>query len=88
MSNVGIPPEIVDAMYERAMTHPSRGNRRKSQARPESKTGLKGAHSDGRGKFSARIMLDGKRKSLGHFCTPEEAHEEYIKACHLHGLLP
>ncbi len=88
MSNVGLPDEIVDAMYEHALSHPARGNRRKPEARPESKTGLKGAHSDGRGKYSSKIMLKGKRTTLGHFCTPEEAHEEYIKTCHKLGLLP
>jgi hypothetical protein len=88
MSNVGLPADVIEEMYERAMSHPVRGNRRKSSARPESKTGLKGAHSDGRGKFSARVMVEGKRKTLGHFCTPEEAHQTYVDFCISLGLLP
>lgn len=88
MSNVGLPEDVVSEMYERAISHPSRGNKRHLSARPESKTGLKGAHSDGRGKFSARIMVDGKRKTLGHYCTPEEAHDRYVQECAILGLLP
>lgn len=63
-------------------------NVRPKKSRRDSKTGLKGAHSDGRGKFSSRIMINGKRKSLGHFCTPEEASQKYIQTCADLGLFP
>jgi hypothetical protein len=32
------------------------------------------------GKFKARIEIDGKRRHLGTFFTPEEAHSAYLKA--------
>ena len=34
-------------------------------------------------KFSAKIVIDGKRKYLGSFNTPEEANNEYIKNLNL-----
>lgn len=37
-------------------------------------------------KWQARIMLNGKRKSLGYYYNPELAHEAYCKAAHgFHG---
>ncbi|HUX18998.1 MAG TPA: AP2 domain-containing protein [Acidithiobacillus sp.] len=39
-----------------------------------------------RQKWQANIMLNGKKKHLGYFTTPELAHEAYCKAAHeLHG---
>ena len=65
-----------------------KANKRPQHARPDSKTGLIGAHSDGRGKYSSKIMYRGKRIHLGHFPTPEEAHERYIREAEELGLLP
>lgn len=55
-------------------------------AQSNNSSGLKGAHYVKRkGKWSANICTDGKRKFLGLFSTPEEAHECYsIAANKLH----
>ena len=52
-----------------------------------STTGFKGVHFCKRAlKFVARVGANGKRKHLGVFDTPEEAHQAYIKAAgELHG---
>jgi hypothetical protein len=34
--------------------------------------------------WQARIAVGGKRKSLGYFNTPEEAHKAYCKAAKAH----
>lgn len=48
---------------------------------PRSATGYKGVEYDKRkNKFRARIRAYGKRKNLGWFKTPEEAHAAYVKA--------
>lgn len=44
-----------------------------------SATGFKGVHKDGKG-YGARIKIDGKKKYLGYFLTPEEANAAYVKA--------
>ncbi len=64
-----------------------KSNIRHPKARPESKSGLKGAQSDGNGKFAARIMVNGERLYLGHYCTPEEAHARYIEEAAKLGVL-
>jgi hypothetical protein len=44
-------------------------------------SGLKGAYFDKKsGKFSAQIKIKNKRKYLGYFSTPEEAHAAYCRA--------
>lgn len=44
-------------------------------------TGLLGATLDKEtGKFRARIRVNGKKKSLGFFETPQEAHQAYLTA--------
>ena len=61
----------------RAATRSENGqNRRKPQA--NNTTGYLGVTRH-RGKFLAKIRLDGKRKHLGLFNTPEEAHAAYLK---------
>jgi hypothetical protein len=46
-----------------------------------SKTGLLGASLDSqRGSFMARITIGDKNKTLGRFCTAQEAHEAYLIA--------
>ena len=45
-----------------------------------SETGLKGVGQRADGKYTARICVDGKRKSLGVFNTPEEAAAAYDTA--------
>lgn len=45
-----------------------------------SETGLKGVGRRGDGKYTARICVDGKRKSLGVFETPEQAAAAYDTA--------
>ena len=52
-------------------------NLRKSHA--DSKTGFLGV-APSYGKFKAHIMVDGKKKHLGYFPTPEEAHAAYLAA--------
>ena len=62
----------------RAATRSENGqNRRKPQA--NNTTGYLGVTRH-RGKFLAKIRLDGKRKHLGLFTTPEEAHVAYLEA--------
>lgn len=51
---------------------------RRNRARKDSRNGLLGASSDGNGKFKSVIFHNGKKKNLGHFCTPEEAHAKYV----------
>jgi hypothetical protein len=54
-------------------------NRR--QARVDSLLGLMGVtHHPKNNKYQARITLDKKTKSLGYFCTAEEAHQAYLEA--------
>lgn len=57
-------------------------------SRPKTnKTGFKGVSVEPRtGKYVAYICVRGKRKNLGAFKSPEEAHEAYCKAAaDLHG---
>ena len=54
-----------------------------NQTRPQkgNKSGFLGVMWDKqRNKWAARICLDGKRKRLGSFDTPEEAHKAYVIA--------
>lgn len=46
-----------------------------------SKTGLRGAYvQKNNKKYSSRIKVGGKYKTIGSFPTPEKAHEAYMKA--------
>ena len=61
-----------------ATTSQNMCNQRK---KANSASGLKGASWAGHlGKWRATIRLNGKRKSLGVFDTPEQAHAAYCKA--------
>lgn len=53
------------------------------RAKSHSKTGILGSHPDKK-KFAARIVINGKRKSLGNFDTPEEAGAAYLAAKRRH----
>jgi len=56
-------------------------NNGNSEAYCTSSTGLKGIYWDRQlGRYSARIMVNGKRKYWGAFDTPELAHEAYREA--------
>lgn len=48
-------------------------------ARRDNKSGYLGVNVEG-SKFSASIKVDGKKKYLGSYPTPEQAHEAYIQA--------
>lgn len=51
----------------------------KKRARADSTTGLLGV-SRNHGGFKAAIQINGKRKTLGTFKTPEKAYEAYLDA--------
>ena len=62
-------------------------NHRNQGVRRDSRSGFKGVgwHKP-TNKWQARIRLNGSRKSLGFFATPEAAHDAYCKAAaELHG---
>lgn len=47
--------------------------------------GLKGVTFYKRtGKYQAKIYIEGKRKHLGYFNTPEEAHKKYVEQMGIH----
>lgn len=52
-----------------------------------SKSGFKGVYKPiGRNDYRTEIRINGKRKLLGYFKTPEEAHAVYLKAANdIHG---
>lgn len=51
------------------------------RARPCGTTGYLGVSWDGaKGKFQAGIVVDGRRKLLGRYNSPEEAHQAYLAA--------
>ena len=50
-----------------------------TKARSDNKSGFMGI-TPSRGRFRARIKLNGRSKHLGCFDTPEEAHEAYLAA--------
>jgi hypothetical protein len=52
-------------------------NQRKAQS--HNRSGFLGVYRNG-SRWRAKIDLDGKRKHLGYYDTPEEAHEAYLKA--------
>jgi hypothetical protein len=67
-----------------ATTPQNRANSRKSV---KNTSGFKGvSFYVGRGKWVAEIQFNGKRKRLGYFDTPEEAHKAYcVAADKVHG---
>lgn len=62
-------------------------NTRNAKRRSDNTSGFKGVgFHKAQGKWRARIKIDGRRKDLGRFDTPEEAHAAYCKAAaELHG---
>ncbi|HOV27498.1 MAG TPA: hypothetical protein PK566_14230 [Pseudobacteroides sp.] len=62
----------------RIATH-SENNQNMKGTRKQNKSNLPGV-GEYKGKYRARITVDGKTKYLGYFETPEEAHQEYLKA--------
>lgn len=57
-----------------------RGYNRANSQKATSKSRLKGAYQRPSGKWFSVISIDGKRKHLGDFDTPEEAHQAYTYA--------
>ncbi len=56
-------------------------NQRNSKRRKDNTSGFKGVHLDKRkGLWRAQIKLNGTKRWLGYFGTPEEAHFAYCKA--------
>lgn len=55
-------------------------NIRNSPRRADNTSGYKGVHQRPHGKWQARIVIDGKRKSLGHFDDPVSAAHAYDAA--------
>jgi hypothetical protein len=56
-------------------------NQNQTKAQSNNKTGLLGVSFDKlTGKYKAQIQVSGKKKHLGSFDTPEEAHEVYLVA--------
>lgn len=53
----------------------------RTRAKSDNPTGLLGVSVDRRSsRYRARIMLNGRMKSLGYHATPEDAHEAYLAA--------
>jgi hypothetical protein len=60
---------------------PTHSAQNKRRATSTSLTGLLGVATDkARGRFMARITVDGVRKFIGAYKTPEEAHAAYVEA--------
>jgi len=95
MSNIGLPQEIADVMYERAMTHPSRGRRKDGKTTSRSFSGLTGAYqkaANREGKWYSRIRVNGKtihlknKEGKTYFHSAQEAHDAYIEASIIYGI--
>lgn len=54
-------------------------NQNERKARKVSSTGKLGIYPK-EGRYGAKIVKEGKKKHLGYFKTPEQAHEAYLKA--------
>jgi hypothetical protein len=54
------------------------------RARKDSSSGAMGAQKHRPGKWQARILVDGERRSLGVFDTPEAARDAYLAAKRQH----
>ena len=60
--------------------------KRNSRVYKSNTSGFKGVHQRPNGTYQARINMDGKRVSLGHYDTPEEAAKVYdAKAVEVYG---
>lgn len=59
-------------------------NNRNSRKRKDNKSGYKGVSLLPSGNWRATIAVSGKRKHLGVFSDPKEAHLAYCKAAHTH----
>ena len=92
------PSAIVDhADRNRANNRPSNLrvankslNAQNSTSRSDSRTGLRGVGWSGvKGKYRARISINGHRETLGYFDDPNEAHAAYMEAsAQLHPYAP
>jgi len=63
------------------------GNARNAGVRRDNTSGFKGVSlKKATGRWSAALQVDGKRKALGYFDTPEEAAQAYARAAqHYYG---
>lgn len=83
----GSEPEVVDHVDGDPSNNRPENLRAATQAlnvrnsRRKAGKGLpKGVHATAEGRFRAEITADGARQRLGHFSTPEAAHEAYRSA--------
>ena len=65
----------------------TKSNSLNKTAQSNNSCGYKGVHfAKDKSRWVARITVNGVKKHLGYYSTPEEAHQEYVKASkELHG---
>ncbi len=88
LMNGAFLPRHMDVDHINGIRDDNRWCNLRSATRSQNMQNLKGAHTDNstgflgverkRDKFSAQICINGKKKSLGSFHTPEEAHSAYL----------